>query len=64
MKFRIRDFESGEMIAREPGMRVLEVIDGPDLCAFILRPKDLAALNSLALQVNSHEPLPIEAGEV
>lgn len=50
------------MVAREPGMHVLEINDGPDLAAFILHPEDVAALNSLALQINSHASLPIETG--
>lgn len=70
MKFRIRDFEPGEMIAREPGMRILEietwrtaVFGEESTYVFPLNSEDIAAFNALAFAINSHAPLPIEAGE-
>lgn len=70
MKFRIRDFEPGEMIARAHGMRILEIESGwtavfgeGSTYVFPLDSEDIAALNALAFAINSHEPLPIEAGE-
>lgn len=68
MKFRIRDFEPGEMIAREPNLRVLEIVKeyspaNTERFIFALTSGDIAALNALAFAINSHESLPIEAGE-
>jgi hypothetical protein len=68
MRFRIRDFEPGEMIAREPNMRVLEITRNWDsklshTDVYLLTAEDVAAINALAFAINSHEPLPIEAGE-
>jgi len=68
MRFRLREFEPGEMIAREPGLLALEVFPTdflPDLDSYVfpVRLGDVAALNSIALQLNAGEPFPIEAGE-
>lgn len=67
MKFQIRDYQPGDFFHNPPGGRVLVITrelspSHTEHATFPLTPEDIAAFNSIAFQVNCHEPLPIEAG--
>lgn len=61
MRFRLR-LHDQRIYQGNPGGLVLEISNGYHVDAYSLNREDIAALNSLIVQLNSGVGLPIEAG--
>ena len=64
MRFRIRHHDPRLLVTQAPSNLVLEITRGNATDVFALSRDDIAALSSLAFQLNANVPLPIETGDL